>query len=72
MEETPQPVPPTPKNFVLKCGNCSRSELTTGISTDLAHLHEYKSGCPTCGGPRKFRCMHCGGTMKMLRIRGNT
>ena len=58
-----------PKKFVLKCLRCSRSQLTTGISSDLSHLTEYVNGCQNCGRPRRFKCPHCGNIMNMLRIK---
>jgi Zn finger protein HypA/HybF involved in hydrogenase expression len=60
------------KNFVIKCVRCAWSEAVTGISSDMTHLYEIKSACPTCGGARKFRCPKCGNLSKMKRIRGNT
>lgn len=56
-----------PKNFVLKCKKCSRSQLSTGLSSDLKHLKETTT-CSNCGG-RTFRCPECGGTMKLKRIK---
>lgn len=45
--------------------------MSTGLSSDLKDLGEIKSGCTTCGGPRKFRCPKCGGVAKLLRVKGN-
>jgi len=58
------------QRFMLRCSRCRWARLSTGVSTDLQDLHEYKK-CANCGGPRKFRCPQCGGQAKMLRIKGN-
>jgi NAD-dependent SIR2 family protein deacetylase len=57
--------------FRLQCKHCQWTELSTGLSSDLTHLAEIKK-CPTCGGPRVFRCPKCGTQVKMLRIRGSS
>jgi len=60
------------KPFVIKCKNCAWTEKSTGISSDLAHLNEIKSNCPTCGKRRRFKCAKCGNTAEMYRIKGNS
>jgi phage/plasmid primase-like uncharacterized protein len=55
------------KAFQLRCEKCRWSEFSSGLTKDLAHLHEIKK-CATCGGKRKFRCPKCGGTMDMKRL----
>lgn len=63
-------MPDTPKKFIIRC-KCGWAETTTGISSDLTHLYEIKSNCPTCGKPRQFRCKRCGLGAKMMRIKGS-
>lgn len=60
------------KSFIIKCLRCAWSETSTGISADLKHLNEVKTGCPTCGSARRFKCPRCGQIAKMKRFQGNT
>lgn len=59
-----------PKSFIIRCLKCRWAEITTGISSDLTHLHEVKHNCANCGKPREFRCPTCGRNAKMMRIKG--
>jgi hypothetical protein len=56
------------KKFLIRCRNCKWYEFSTGLSSDLEHLHEIKKGCVNCGGPRKFRCPKCGMSALMHRV----
>lgn len=58
------------KSFIIRCPACRWAEMSTGISDDLAHLHEIKV-CANCSGGRKFRCPKCGTPAKMIRVKGN-
>lgn len=60
-----------PKNFVIRCNKCCWSRISSGLTADLADLHEIKSNCPTCGKARKFQCAKCGRPAFMKRIKGN-
>lgn len=61
-----------PKNFVIRCLKCRWARITSGISTDIADLHEVHIGCAACGKWRKFKCPKCGNYAPMKRIKGNT
>jgi len=47
------------KVFMLRCRQCGWNEASTGIKSDLSHLHEIVDACKTCGKKRKFRCPNC-------------
>lgn len=59
------------QNFVIRCRDCRWAKMTTGLSTDLADLHEITS-CASCGGKRDFQCPKCGGKARLIRVKGNT
>lgn len=58
------------QNFILRCLKCRWARMSTGLSSDLADLHEIKT-CSSCGGPRKFRCPKCGQNAKLIRVKSN-
>lgn len=53
--------------FVIKCRACGWTRETSGASADLADLREAKTGCRTCGKPRKFVCPRCKSLATMRR-----
>jgi uncharacterized C2H2 Zn-finger protein len=42
--------------------------MTTGLSSDLTDLTEFKA-CYNCSGPKKFKCPRCGQIAKMLKVK---
>lgn len=60
------------KNFIIRCGRCRWARLSSGLSADLADLHEIKANCNGCGKWREFKCPKCGMRCKMKRIKGNS
>lgn len=56
--------------FIIKCFNCNWQLKTLGDKKSIADedLQEVKSGCSTCGKPRKFKCKKCGTPSKMFRV----
>lgn len=59
-----------PKNFMIRCPKCRWARLSSGVSMDLADLHEVTSSCKNCGKARKFKCPKCGMNSPMKRIKG--
>ncbi len=59
--------------FIIRCPRCGYKVLTNGTKSDLKDKgmldKEIKKGCKTCGGPRKFKCIKCGNSIKMIRLR---
>lgn len=62
--------PPKIVRFIIRCPKCRWAEMTSGISTDLVHLHEVQNSCSSCGKPRAFKCPTCGATAQMKRVKG--
>jgi hypothetical protein len=60
-----------PKNFVIRCGKCCWSRVSSGVAADLTDIYEIKPNCKGCGKWRKFRCPNCGTPATMKRIKGN-
>ena len=61
-----------PKNFLIKCGSCAWSRVSSGLKADLADIREIKNNsCTNCGKWRKFHCPKCGSPSMMKRIKGN-
>lgn len=60
-----------PKNFIIKCNSCGWSRRSSGVSVDLADLHEIVNNCSDCGKARRFQCPRCGSVSRMKRIQGN-
>ena len=60
------------KNFMIRCPRCRWARLSSGVSVDLADLHEVNPNCSNCGKWRKFKCPKCGMPSSMKRIKGNS
>lgn len=61
-----------PKNFFIRCPRCRWARTSSGLSGDIADLHEINAGCVNCGKFRSFKCLKCGMPSKMKRIKGNS
>lgn len=84
MSEEREPSPPkeeyeaeadntgAPKNFFIRCPRCRWARVSSGLSADIADLHELDKNCVHCGKWRKFQCPKCGMPSQMKRMKGNS
>ena len=59
------------KNFIVRCHKCRWARMSTGLSSDLADLHEINNSCSNCGKARQFKCPKCGRPAKLTRVKRN-